>query len=214
VLDLENHDIAITAPTPSYNYRGAKVHFVDLMDARATQAKCFRCKRDLPIEQFQPLFGISQSLKSIRPSVRRQTALHPHCWHCREQEKGEWASHPGYSPALDRFWAKAMHRINANARNRGLLVAIDKDDLLGLYLKQGGRCALTGMEMNWRAKGGTARGQRALTAPSADRIDSHGNYTLDNVQIVMSAINVMKNDMTTDQFVMLCEQVSAHRLLG
>lgn len=107
-----------------------------------------------------------------------------------------------------------MSRIAATARSRGILVAVDKDDLLGLYLSQGGRCALTGMEMDWRAKGGAGRGKRALTAPSVDRIDSHGNYTLDNIQLVMNAVNVMKNDMTTDQFVMLCEQVAAHRLMG
>lgn len=215
MIDLENSAIADAAPkgTP-YNYRAAKLHFVDLFDARATHAKCFRCRRDLPIDQFQPLFGVSQSLKSIRSSVRRQTALHPHCWKCREQEKGEWTSHPKYSPGLDAFWAKALQRINAGARARGLLVAIDKDDLLGLYLKQGGRCALTGIEMDWRAKGGTGRGQRTRTTPSADRIDSHGNYTLDNIQIVLSVVNSMKNDMSTDQFVMLCEQVAAHRLLG
>lgn len=105
-----------------------------------------------------------------------------------------------------------MPRINASARARGLVVAVDKDDLLGLYLKQGGRCALTGLDMDWRAKGGSGRGQRALTAPSVDRISSHGNYTLDNIQIVMNAVNVMKNDLSADQFLALCEQVVAHRL--
>lgn len=190
------------------------MHFVDLMDARASHAKCFRCHRDLPIDQFQPLFSVSSGLKSIRPSVRRQVALHPHCWKCREQEKGQWTEHPKYSPGLDRYWSLAIQRINAGARSRGLLVGIDKDDLLGLFLKQDGRCALTGLEMDWRAKGGTGRGQRALSAPSADRIDSQGNYTLDNVQIVMNAVNVMKNDLSTDQFVALCEQVAVHRLAG
>lgn len=211
--DLENPAID-TLPNPSYSYRGAKLHFVDLMDARSTHAKCFRCKRDLPIQQFQPIFGVSQSLTSIRRSVRNMTALHPHCWKCREQEKGEWVSHPKYSPGLDRFWQASMQRIQATARSRGLVVAIDKDDLLGLFLKQEGRCALTGIEMDWQAKGGVGRGRRAMTAPSVDRIDSHGNYTLDNIQIIMNAVNVMKNDMSTDQFVALCEQVAAHRLIG
>jgi hypothetical protein len=215
VIGLENSAQSnIGGRGTPYNYRGAKLHFVDLMDARATHARCFRCHRDLPIEQFQPIFGVSRSLKSIRPSIRRQTALHPHCWKCREQEKGEWTAHPKYSPALDRFWSMAMSRLIAGARARGLLVAVEKDDLLGLYLKQNGCCALTGLPMDFRAKGGSGRSKRAMTAPSVDRIDSHGNYTLDNIHIVMSAVNVMKNDMSTDQFVALCEQVAAHRLAG
>lgn len=216
VLNLHNPAIGEpSAPSASrYSYRGAKVHFVDLLNPNATHARCFRCGRDLPIDQFQPLFGVSSSLKSIKPSIRRQAALHPHCWLCRKQEHGEWTAHPKYSPALDRFWSGVMPRINANARSRGILVAIDKDDLLGLYLKQDGRCALTGLEMDWRTKGSLGRGQRAMRAPSVDRIDSNGNYTLDNIHIVLNVVNVMKNDLSTDQFVMLCEQVVAHRIAG
>lgn len=210
MLDLQNSPM--TEAGKPYNYRAAKLHFVDLFDARATHARCFRCHRELPIEQFQPIFGVSRSLKTIRPSIRRQTALHPHCWKCREQDKGEWTAHPKYSPGLDRYWSTVMSRVHAGARTRGLLVAVDKDDLLGLFLKQDGRCALTGLDMDWRAKGGAGRGQRALTAPSVDRIDSHGNYTLDNIHIVLNAINVMKFDLSTAQFLALCEQVVAHRL--
>lgn len=213
MVDLENSAILQKRKSAPYNYRGAKVHFVDLLDANATRATCFRCHRSLPIDQFQPLFAVSD-IKGMRTSVRRQVALHPHCWKCRDQVKGQWVSHPKYRPDMDRYWSGVMSRIAATARSRGILVAVDKDDLLGLYLSQGGRCALTGMEMDWRAKGGAGRGKRALTAPSVDRIDSHGNYTLDNIQLVMNAVNVMKNDMTTDQFVMLCEQVAAHRLMG
>jgi hypothetical protein len=115
---------------------------------------------------------------------------------------------------MDRYWSKVITRIQQSGRQRGLIVALTKDDLIGLYLQQDGRCALTGLDMDWRAKGYSVRGGRAMTAPSVDRIDSHGNYTLDNVHLVMNVINVMKNDLATDQFVMLCEQVSAHRLVG
>lgn len=195
-----------------YNYRGSLVHFVDLLDTRATHVNCFRCHRDLPIDQFAPLFNVSSGLKSIRRSIRRQTALHPHCWKCRAQEKGAWTSHPKYSPSLDRYWTTMIQRVHRGARERGILVAIDKDDLLGLFLKQDGKCAFTGIEMDWRAKGGNGRGQKARTAPSVDRIDSHGNYTLDNIHIVLGIVNVMKNDLSTGQFLALCEQVVAHQL--
>ena len=60
--------------------------------------------------------------------------------------------------------------------------------------------------------GGAHRGQRAELAPSLDRIDSHGNYTLDNVQIVASVVNIMKSDLSRDRFAELCAKVAAHRL--
>jgi hypothetical protein len=213
VFNLQNSHSTSATALP-YNHKGAQVHLVDLFDPGATNVKCFRCERSLPIEQFQPLFGVSSSLTGLRRSVRRKTALHPHCAMCRQQQMGQWIAHPKYSPDLDRYWSGIVSRIYGGARGRGLLVAIDKDDLLGLFLKQEGRCALTGIEMDWRAKGGAGRGNKALAAPSVDRIDSHGNYTLDNIQIVMAAVNVMKNDLSTDQFVALCEQVVAHRLAG
>lgn len=119
-----------------------------------------------------------------------------------------------YSPALDRYWDKVLRRMRSGAQSRGLVVAISKDDVLGLYLRQEGRCALTGLKMDWKAKGGTGRNRRAMGQPSVDRIDSNGNYTLDNIQIVLAAVNMMKNDLSNDHFVALCEQVASHRLSG
>lgn len=215
MLDLDNpENQPDQSANRSYSYRGAKVHFADMLNPGDKTARCFRCRRELPIEQFQPLFGVSQSLKSLRKSVRHKVALHPHCWGCRKQELGRWTQHPNYLPAMDRYWAQVMTRLSAGARGRGLLVAIDKDDLLGMFLEQDGRCALTGLEMHWRVKGGSGRGQRAHSLPSVDRIDSQGNYTLDNIHIVLNVVNVMKNDLPTDQFIALCEQVAAHRLSG
>jgi hypothetical protein len=91
-------------------------------------------------------------------------------------------------------------------------VDVDKDDLLGLYLKQEGCCALTGMKMNWHTKGTQGRNKKANAAPSVDRIDSNGDYVMGNIQIVMSIVNIMKNDLPQDTFIELCHRISAQNL--
>ena len=42
---------------------------------------------------------------------------------------------------------------------------------------------------------------------SADRIDSDGNYSINNVQIVCTVVNTMKSDMSTKDFLRWCALV-------
>lgn len=44
-------------------------------------------------------------------------------------------------------------------------------------------------------------------APSLDRIDSFQGYTDENIQVVVAAYNIGKNQMSDEQFVWFCEQV-------
>lgn len=130
------------------------------------------------------------------------------CSTCKGQERGTWAKHPLYSPGLDRFWTKRFRNVRASIAGRGIFVGVDKDDVLGLYLKQEGCCALTGMQMNWWTKGSAVR--KADASPSVDRIDSNGDYILGNIQIVMTVVNVMKNNLPQQTFIQLCQQIASH----
>jgi len=53
---------------------------------------------------------------------------------------------------------------------------------------------------------------RNYKAPSIDRIDSNGNCALGNLQIVMQVVNLMKNDLSSNMFVAICQQVAEHNL--
>lgn len=64
------------------------------------------------------------------------------------------------------------------------------EKLIGIYQKQNGLCALTGITMTTRRK------KRTLTTLSPDRIDSSVGYVDGNVQLVCVAANYMKNDFT------------------
>lgn len=202
----------MTAHKPHYNFKNERVHLVNLFDPEKTHVRCFRCRRDLPLDKFEPMFGFRSQYESKVPLRRGIQALHPLCFTCRKQQRGEWVSHPLYTPSLDRFWQEAVKKSKAGANARGLVFAISKDDALGMYLRQEGKCALSGVPLVFREKGSADRSRRSRFLPSLDRIDSHGNYTINNVQVVAAIINVMKNDLSTDDFIGLCERVAGQRL--
>lgn len=197
----------------SYDFRAEAVHFeIDPTDQYADLPRhvCRRCSRVLPQDQFGQLSGF----KPIGNRVTKRKVfkvLHPHCFKCRDQERGEHARHPQYSPALDRFFQKLVEGARRGAAARGIIFGISKDDALGMYLEQGGVCALSGIEMDWKTSGTRGRNGRNLKAPSIDRIDSNGNYTIGNIQIVMQITNIMKNDLPMEYFVGLCRRIADHK---
>ena len=130
------------------NYKAVlkSCHVVDAYDGVVgRRLKCVRCKRDLPEAMYTPLRPQRYSYVPL-PS---QIVLNGVCATCKEQQRGKWVKHPLYTPGLDRYWKKYLQRMKGGATSRGYLVTVDKDDLLGMYLQQEGRCALTGIEMNW-----------------------------------------------------------------
>lgn len=90
---------------------------------------------------------------------------------------------------------------------RDIMVLIDKDDLLGRCLEQNNRCAITGIPMTFEMDGVFNK----RTQASVDRIDSTGNYSVNNIQIVCNVVNLMKQDMNTAEFMRWCGFVLAGR---
>lgn len=144
--------------------------------------------------------------------MREGSVHHPICLKCRKQQRGRWVKHELYTPALDAYWHRNLISIRAGAKKRGLVLGIDKDDALGLYLEAGGRCAATGLMTDWQASGSRGRNGKNYKAPSLDRINNDGNYVLGNVQIVMHIVNIMKNDLPMDMFVAMCRQISDYSI--
>jgi len=72
-----------------------------------------------------------------------------------------------------------------------------------MYLSQDGKCAITGLIMT------TVRGQK-IRCPlniSIDRIDSSLPYRKGNVQLVCSAVNLMKHDLTIDELKLFAKMI-------
>jgi hypothetical protein len=184
------------------------VHLIDAMDGSLCRYfTCFRCRRRMPDSSFVCVGTKTYGQKTV-------TALHPKCHSCRKQEKGRWVEHPNYTPKLDRYWAAKMPKIRAGANPRSIMFAIESDDLLGMYLEQGGRCALTGLPFDLYGTSKKYMSGKNAAAPSVDRIDSSKHYTVDNIQIVLLAVNIMKGELPQDVFLEFCRQIVINKMLA
>lgn len=166
------------------------------------QHKCRRCNRILPWDQFRVLAQVFTG-GTHKGIVRKKMALHPFCFRCCEQLKGKWASHPLYSKEVDTYIRKKLTGTRGGAGIRSIAYALDPDDVIGLYIVQGGRCAISGVQMTFNAFSDEP------THASVDRINSDGHYTLDNVQLVCRIVNIMKSDLQQHEFVKWCKRITA-----
>lgn len=80
------------------------------------------------------------------------------------------------------------------------------DDMLEIYEKQNGNCALSGVKMTY-----FVNQDKVKTNMSFDRIDSSKGYNKDNIQIVCYYANIMKNDLNLVDFYDWCDKILKNR---
>lgn len=107
----------------------------------------------------------------------------------RNRNRGEFFS--------SRYW----DGVHTGATQRGIQLLISKEFAYNLFLKQGGKCAISGVRifLLWDTDVRTA---------SLDRIDSSGHYTEDNVQWVHRDVNQMKMDSSDEELINWCHIIS------
>lgn len=91
---------------------------------------------------------------------------------------------------------RVISKLKRDAEKRGIDFKITLEDIQEKYEQQHHCCALTGIPVLF--------GMNA----SVDRIDSEKDYTKDNIQVVLSVVNIMKRDIPEDLFIMLCKAVA------
>jgi len=102
-------------------------------------------------------------------------------------------------------------KAGATRRSRQLQFDVTPEYLWELFQKQEGKCALSGLELDL-AEGRRHRhvNGRVLTA-SLDRIDSAKGYLEGNVQWVHKDINIMKFEMSNEDFIELCQKITSNK---
>lgn len=88
---------------------------------------------------------------------------------------------------------RLYERSSKSARSRGIEYNLDEEFLDELLDKQHNRCCYSNVEFGNSF-------EDKLTYPTVDRIDSSKGYTKDNVCLCSFMCNVMKHNLTTDQF--------------
>lgn len=119
------------------------------------------------------------------------------------------------------FWRKLLDGTNrgpAHSRRAAVQCTLTIQSAWDLFLKQRGRCALTGLELDFsrstgRTKvlpGGCRKAVYVRGSASFDRIDSRRGYVPGNVQWVHKDINLMKWELGESEFKKWCALVTRH----
>ena len=122
-------------------------------------------------------------------------------YHLYGSSNPKWS---GYGDVSGSYW----HRIKQGARNRNLELAITIESIWALFIKQGKKCALSGMNLTMCSSDTKIRKDLKLQTASLDRIDSSKGYISGNIQWVHKDINAIKMDLNTNYFIELCKKVA------
>jgi len=112
--------------------------------------------------------------------------------------RGNWRGHGDLSLTY-------FGQLKRNAKARDISFDVSIEQLWELFVKQNGKCALTGINLNL-----TKKRSDPNTTASVDRIDSSKPYVVGNVQWVHKDINLMKQDLDQERFLSLCRDVTAY----
>lgn len=98
------------------------------------------------------------------------------------------------------------NNIKISAQNRNLEFSITIEYAWDLFLKQNRKCALTGLDLFMHV--GDFKNRLVHGNASLDRIDPTKGYTEDNIQWTLWDVNKMKQDLSQDKFLDLCEKIT------
>lgn len=90
-------------------------------------------------------------------------------------------------------------RASKRGAKRNIKVHMTVDEVTALYEQQGGRCAVTGIELTH--EGG------APTDLSIDRINADGNYEVGNIRLVAWAVNHMRGRMSDEELLFWAKSI-------
>ena len=138
--------------------------------------QCPSCKKHLDASNFQ---GRRKLCITCKNSARAKVVS---------------ASYEEYLRNLYSQSKSANRPTSSNSRN--LLWEITADDLIALWQKQGGKCALSGVYLTHHKDGS---GRKEYNA-SIDRISPEKDYTPENVQLVCFRVNILKHALSEDMF--------------
>lgn len=102
-----------------------------------------------------------------------------------------------------RRYSYMLRLIRDRAKLKGYEYNLTMENLEQMYTHQNGRCYYSGIPMTF------ATHDESLA--SVDRVDSNRGYTVDNVVLTASIVNLMKRDLSVERFTELCGIVHGHQ---
>lgn len=151
--------------------------------------KCKNCEVVKPLDAFEPHRRVCRACKDIKARIKRSSTP--------EDFLACLYTHAKYT-----YTNRKHNKSHPNVPD----FAITKQDLIDLWYKQNGRCALSGVVLTHHKDGG---GRKDFNA-SIDRIIPHEAYTRENIQLVAGRINFMKHELSEDMFMWWVRTIYEH----
>lgn len=101
-----------------------------------------------------------------------------------------------YESYLRNLYSHSMSSVKKGRRGKEIVWDITPEDVIRLWEKQDGRCALSGVYLTHHKDGSGYKDHNA----SIDRISGEEGYTYQNTQLVCFRINLMKHTLSEDLF--------------
>lgn len=137
-----------------------------------------------------------------------RSGVHKYCTEtCKGKAKylfGQVSTESQYA-SISGNWYRYFQRLLQKGRKE-LTVQM----LLDLLTKQKGLCALSGVPLTCTLE----KGKRFKTNASIDRIQAGEEYSLENIQLVCSAVNSWRADTDLDEFLWFCKQITQFQERG
>lgn len=151
------------------------------------------CNKDVTYKSYKSYWGAKnrnatcKSCRTVKANKSRDVSM---------QNNHQWK---GYKDIPYSWFSRYFER-----KGRGRTGTITIEDVYNLWIQQDKKCALSGLPIGFYDDG------ENHTA-SIDRIDSNGEYTLDNIQLVHKDINIMKNKYSQEYFIKVCKLVTSNQ---
>lgn len=155
--------------------------------------KCHICNQYFDPNIFHTAGGSKYSIRDNRDT---------RCPNCKIQQnkltRSNYTNDTKLNKVLQARWFSAKDR----ASSKNIPFAITKEDLLSIWEKQQGLCAISKIPMTYELDSG-----RVFSNVSIDQKIPGKGYTIDNVQLVCMAVNQLKSDFEMDTILYICKQI-------
>jgi hypothetical protein len=151
--------------------------------------------------------GIEQNVNEFNSCKIASDGLASNCKKCSRIKTKKWVE-SDIKNFIKKAYLSCKH--NCSKRSKDLEFNITEQDIIDLYYKQEGKCALSGEKLTSIVLEDNGINDFNL---SIDRKDSSKGYTKDNIQLVGAIINIMKNDLDEKDFLLFVSTIAINSIL-
>ena len=157
---------------------------------------CKNCEKSLSVTEFNADKYSSTGLQTI-------------CKTCQNYRQS--ITYSKFEPFINRLLKDARKR----SKKKNFTFNLTKEQIIELYNKQNGLCALTSIKMTHNAINDRQENDSHILNPyniSIDRIDSSLGYIINNVQLVCALVNNIKFTMKSGELLRFCYKIYINNL--